>query len=85
MSKQPVHVVRFGLIKASIWQNQTRAGERYNVTFTRLFRDGEVWRESTHFGRSDLPLLIKVADHAHTWTYQQGNSEPDRTVNEAAQ
>lgn len=85
MSKQPVHVVRFGLIKASIWQNQTRAGERHNVTVARLFRDGDVWRESTHFGRSDLPLLAKVIDHAHTWIYQQGNSEVDHSVTEAAQ
>lgn len=70
-SKQPVHSIRFGYIKASIWQNQTKAGERHNVTLTRLFRDGDVWRESNHFGRDDLPLLAKVIDLAHTWIYQQ--------------
>lgn len=73
MNKQPAHVIRFGLIKACIWQNQTRSGERHNVTLVRLFRDGDVWRESTHFGRDDLPLLSKVADLAHTWIYQHGN------------
>jgi len=79
MSKQPVYVIRFGLIKASIWQNQTRSGERHNVTVTRIFRDGDLWRESTHFGRDDLLLLAKVIDVAHTWIYQQATgceSEP---------
>ena len=71
MSKQPVHVIRFGLIIANIWQNQTRSGERYNATVTRLYRDGDIWRESTHFGRDDLLLLAKVVDLAHTWICQQ--------------
>lgn len=71
-SKQPVHTVRFGFIKASIWQNQTKAGDRHNVTVTRLFRDGDVWRESNHFGRDDLLLLAKVLDSAHTWILQNG-------------
>ena len=73
MTKQPVHEIRFGLIKACIWQNQTRSGDRHNVTFTRLFRDGDVWRESSHFGRDDLLMLAKVSDLAHTWIFQQGN------------
>jgi hypothetical protein len=74
MSKQPVHEIRMGLIKACIWQNQTRSGDRYNVTFMRLYRDGDVWRESSHYGRDDLLLLAKVTDLAHTWIYQHGNS-----------
>ena len=77
MSKQPVHVIRFGLIKASIWHIQTRSGDRHNVTVMRLYRDGDIWRESAHFGRDDLPVLAKVVDLAHTWIYQQANSEPD--------
>lgn len=72
MAKQPIHNIRFGYIKASIWQNQTKAGDRHNVTLTRLFRDGDVWRESNHFGRDDLLLLAKVIDLAHTWIVQNG-------------
>ena len=72
MAKQPIHSIRFGYIKASIWQNQTKAGDRHNVTLTRLFRDGDVWRESNHFGRDDLLLLAKVVDLAHTWIVQNG-------------
>jgi hypothetical protein len=85
MNKQPVHVIRFGLIKANIWQNQTRAGERYNVTVVRLFRDGDVWRESGHFGRDDLLLAAKVFDLAHTWIYQQAGADAESPAGETKQ
>jgi len=72
---RPVHEVRLGLIKAAIWHNLTRVGERHNVTLTRLYRNGDVWKESTHFGRDDLLLAAKVLDLAHTWIYQQDRTE----------
>ncbi len=82
MSKQPVHVVRFGMIKVCVWQNQTRSGERHNVTITRLYRDGDVWRESNHFGRDDVLLLAKALDLAHTWIYQQAVTDVDSCAGE---
>ncbi|MCC7334681.1 MAG: hypothetical protein IT422_06275 [Pirellulaceae bacterium] len=72
MAKQPVHEIRFGLIKAAIWKNQTRSGERHNVTVSRLYRNGDVWKESSHFGRDDLPVLAKVVDLAHSWIFIHG-------------
>lgn len=75
MNKKPVHEVRFGLIKAAVWRNQTKAGDRYSVTFTRLFRNGDRWSESSSYGRDDLPLVAKAADLAHTWIFEQGISE----------
>ncbi|MFN3194025.1 MAG: hypothetical protein ACE361_26185 [Aureliella sp.] len=76
MNKQPVHQIRFGLILARIWKNNTRNGDRYKVTVCRLYRNGDVWKESTQFWRDDLPNVVKVADLAHTWIYVQGsNSE----------
>lgn len=77
MAKQPIHSIRFGYIKVNIWFNQTKSGDRHNVTVTRLYRDGDLWRESQHFGRDDLLLLAKALDQAHTWIMQQGAvSEP---------
>ena len=67
MSRAPVHEIRLGLIKASIWRNQTKSGERHNVTVVRLYKNGETWKESGHFGRDDLRLVAKVIDLAHTW------------------
>ena len=79
MSK-PVHEIRFGLIKAAIWHNMTRSGERYNVTLTRLYRNGDLWKESTHFGRDDLLVAAKVLDLAHTWIFHQ--DRPERPAQE---
>lgn len=78
MSKQPVHEVRFGLIKALVWQNQTKVGERFNVTLARIYKNGDRWVESQHFGRDDLPLVAKAADHAHTWIFQQNGERSEK-------
>lgn len=71
--KKPMHEIRFGLVKAVIWRNQTKSGQRHNVTVCRLFKNGDVWKESTQFGRDDLPLLAKVVDLAHTWIFVHGD------------
>ena len=69
---RPVHEVRLGRIKAAIWANSTENDVRHNVTFSRLYRDGEDWKDSDSFGRDDLLILAKVADMANTWIFEQG-------------
>jgi len=79
MSKpQPIHEIRLGAIKGAIWENATANGPRHNVTFSRLYRDGEQWKHSDSFGRDDLLLLGKVADQAHTWICGQAKDERQR-------
>jgi hypothetical protein len=72
--QQPVHEVRFGSVKAAIWENQTTNGTRFNVTVARIYKDGEQWKSTDSFGRDDLPLLAKVVDQAHTWIFENGQS-----------
>ena len=74
-AKAPVHEVRLGRIKAAVWENTTENGVRHNVTISRLYKDGTQWKDSASFGRDDLPLVIKVADQAHNWIFNQSNSE----------
>lgn len=69
---RPVHEIRLGRIKAAIWENDTDNGTRHNVTVSRLYKDGEQWKDSTSFGRDDLPLVGKVVDQAHSWIFTQG-------------
>tara|TARA_R110002073_G_scaffold149534_14_gene303344 strand:+ start:5461 stop:5676 length:216 start_codon:yes stop_codon:yes gene_type:complete len=64
-----------GLIKASIWRNDTKSGVRHAVTITRLFKNGDVWQESTRYGRDDLPLVSKVVELSHEWIYFSANEE----------
>ena len=73
----PIHEIRFGLIKASIWRNQTSSGQRHSVSVVRLFRNGDVWKESTRFGRDDLPLVSKITDVAHTWIFENAQRDGD--------
>lgn len=67
--QQPVHEIRLGAVKAAIWENETSAGTRHNVTISRLYKDGDEWRNTDSFGRDDLPLVAKVVDQAHSWIF----------------
>ena len=75
---KPVHEVRLGAVKAALWRNDTDSGVRFNVTITRLYKDGEDWNNTDSFGRDDLLLVAKVADLAHTWICEQQAQENDR-------
>ncbi len=70
--KRPVQEFRMGRIKAAVWENDTQQGICHNVTLSRLYKDGNNWKDSNSFGRDDLPLVLKVADLAHTWIYDHG-------------
>ena len=83
MSTQPVHCIRFGLVKCEILYRSTRAGDRYSIAFSRIYRNGDQWAVSTRFGRDDLPLVAKLADLAHTWIYEQSmNHRPENRSRE---
>ncbi len=69
---RPVHEVRLGRIKAAIWENERQNGTRHNGTVSRLYKDGDEWKDSSSFGRDDLPLVAKVVDQAHSWIFGQG-------------
>jgi len=71
----PIHEVKLGRIRAAVWANESDAGVRYNVTFERLYHDGNTWQSTSSFGRDDLLLVAKVADLTHTWIYQANNRE----------
>ena len=81
-SNRPVHEVRMGRIRAAIWANETEKGVRHNVTLTRLYKDGDEWKDSASFGRDAMPLLAKVADQAHTWIFQSAAADSHGNGNE---
>jgi len=82
--KRPVHEVRLGRIRASIWENETEVGIRHNVSVSRLYKDGDKWKDSQSFGRDDLPLVGKVCDLAHTWIFSQREQAQEPAQAEAA-
>jgi endo-1,4-beta-D-glucanase Y len=78
MSRPPIHTIRMGFIKASVWKNETKVGVRHAVTVTRLFKNGDIWQESTRYGRDDLLLVCKVVELAHEWIYFQSNEADEK-------
>lgn len=74
---KPAHEIRLGSIKATIWQNQSENGVRYNVNFSRGYRDGDVWKDTQSFGRDDLPRVIKCADLAYEWIFLNSGTSAD--------
>jgi hypothetical protein len=75
MKPQPIHEQRLGHIKAAVWKNTTPTGVRYNVTFSRLYKEGDQWHVTESFGRDDLLLLAKVADQVHSWIWVQTQAD----------
>ena len=74
---KPISEVRIGRVKAAIWPNETEGRTRHNVTFSRLYKDGDQWKSTQSFSRNDLLLLAKVADQAHSRIFKlQQEEEP---------
>jgi hypothetical protein len=65
--KKPVHKISLYPVSAAIWRNDSERGAFYSVTFQRSYKgkDGK-YTSSDSFNGSDLLLLAKVADQAHT-------------------
>ena len=69
---RPVHEIRLGRIRASIWANRGHHQDVwYSVSMSRVYRDGNAWKDTTSFGRDDLPLVAKAADLAYAWLWSQ--------------
>ena len=74
---KPISEVRIGRVKAAIWPNETEGRTRHNVTFSRLYKDGDEWKSTQSFSRNDLLLLAKVVDQAHSRIFElQQEEEP---------
>jgi hypothetical protein len=66
--KQPASKVSLYPVSAAIWRNvNQKGGAFYSATFQRTYKDKEgKYQSSDSFNGSDLLLLAKVADLAHT-------------------
>ncbi len=81
----PVHTVRFGAVKAAVWENQTQHGVMHNVTVSRSYKDDQGdWQESSSFGADDLLSLAKALDAAHSWIHEQRQSRDRDPEQQAA-
>jgi hypothetical protein len=70
--QKPAHEIRLGRIRAAIWANSSDRGEVwFNITVSRLYKDGERWQQTTSYRRDDLPLVSRVVNVAYAWIWEQ--------------
>ncbi|WP_419581308.1 hypothetical protein [Stieleria magnilauensis] len=41
------------------------------LSLHRLYKNGDLWHESTRLGRDDIPFVRFLLDEAHTWMIEQ--------------
>ena len=65
-NSKPVAELRIGAVKATVWENDVGGITRHNVTFSRIYRDGDQWKTTQSLGFNDLLVLAKLADQKNT-------------------
>ena len=67
-SQKPVKVIRLRGISASIFANRAKSDGRdltfHKVSVQRSYKDGEEWKQTTSFGRDDLPVVNMILRRA---------------------
>jgi hypothetical protein len=66
-ANRPAKEFRHRNQRATIWKNVTDKGVMYNVTLTRMYREGEQRKDSQSFGFDDLMNLAKLLADAHSY------------------
>ena len=67
-SLKPVKVIRLRGVSASIFANHGKSDGRditfHKVSVQRSYKDGDEWKQTTSFGRDDLPVVNLVLKRA---------------------
>src|ERR1700723_3216146 len=83
-ANRPFHVIRRGLLKAVIWENQTANGSMFSTQLIRVYKDGEDWKETHSLNREDLLHAAKLLDAADSIihrTEEERREQQDRNGN----
>ena len=70
-TNRPFQVIRRGLLKAVIWENQTANGAMFSTQLVRVYKDGDDWKETHSFNREDLLHAAKLLDAADTSIHRE--------------
>lgn len=75
-ANKPVSEIRYGAIKATIWENQHENGNFFSIDIYRIYKDAQgQWQKTTSFSLSDLPKVEKVAEDAYREIYRLRGAE----------
>ncbi len=71
MRTKLVHEIRQGLLVVRIRRAKSGDTVRHMLSVHRLYKNGDLWHESTRMGRDDIPFIRFLLDEAHTWMIEQ--------------
>ena len=71
---RPVHTIRLGRIQVAIWKNETSNGDRFNMTISQGYKDGEEWKDTPSIGRDYGYQAARAFQLATDWIFQQSNA-----------
>ena len=71
MRTKVVHEIRQGLLVVRIRQATSGDTIHHMLSLHRLYKNGDLWHESTRLGRDDIPFVRFLLDEAHTWIIEQ--------------
>lgn len=63
--RKPAFTLRDGTLKATIWKNESEKGPWFSVDFTRGYRKGDQWQDTTSMRGDDLLKLAFLAQEAY--------------------
>jgi hypothetical protein len=72
---RPYLELKDGMVKATIWHETGDGEKRFNIAFTRLFKDSDRWWDGAYFQREDMSALCRLANDADLWIRQQRERE----------
>lgn len=66
-ANKPVHTIRGGAIRATIWRNAGKNGAFHSVQLARTYRAANGYRDSNRFTAEELLQVAQVATEAHDY------------------
>ncbi len=75
-NQKPLHQIRIGSVRASIWEHRTDHTSFLTVNYSRSYPDGQGhWHNGYSYTEQDLPAIMDCALEAKKWMrmYRQSN------------
>ena len=82
--KPKKHVIKCGLIKATVRMRLTKGQTRFSLSLVRLYLDGDCWKESKRFDPDDIPVVRLVLDKAYACIWIQREAQQNESSSDVA-
>ena len=70
-NNKPTETIRDGLLKATVWRNETDKTVFYSVNFSRSYQDDKrSWKDTDSFSGTDLLRIANLATQAYNRTVE---------------